>query len=334
MEAFETFEHAGFTIELHYDEDGQFADPRDADNLGTMVCWHPRYMLGDEQVAANGGAVNNVFETETGRTDFRSLEAVARYLILVRGAIVVLPLTLYDHSGLSMRASASPGPFDPGGWDSTFCGFVYTTAARCAELCGTGKDGGLYAPADWQGEAIDWVRSQLVADVELYSAWLSGQVYGFRVLDDDGEEVDDGSCWGFLPNVGELPPGDDGLEYIRQEARWDAEAERSSRLARAEARQLGWALARVARPRLEYLRGELRAERISYGELAELQGLAAHIEPGDVELLEAAGVPEFEYECDQCGETVDTEAECDAHEAEHPGHTFHLSGSRSKTGAA
>lgn len=46
--------------------------------------------------------------------------------------------------------------------------------------------------------------------------------------------------------------------------------------------------------RLEYLRGQLRAERISYGELAELQGLADQIEPGDVELLEAAGVPEFE----------------------------------------
>lgn len=50
--------------------------------------------------------------------------------------------------------------------------------------------------------------------------------------------------------------------------------------------------------RLEYLRGELRAERISMGELAELQGLAAHIEPGDVELLEAAGVPEFADEPD------------------------------------
>lgn len=44
--------------------------------------------------------------------------------------------------------------------------------------------------------------------------------------------------------------------------------------------------------RLEYLRGELRAERISYGELAELESLKEHIEPGDVELLEAAGVPE------------------------------------------
>ena len=44
--------------------------------------------------------------------------------------------------------------------------------------------------------------------------------------------------------------------------------------------------------RLEYLRGELRAERISYEELAELQSLAGQIDPGDVELLEAAGVPE------------------------------------------
>lgn len=46
------------------------------------------------------------------------------------------------------------------------------------------------------------------------------------------------------------------------------------------------------RDRLEYLRGELRAERISLGELAELASLAEYIEPGDVELLEAAGVPE------------------------------------------
>jgi hypothetical protein len=45
--------------------------------------------------------------------------------------------------------------------------------------------------------------------------------------------------------------------------------------------------------RLEYLRGELRAGCISYSELIELQGFAEYIEPGDTELLEAAGVPEF-----------------------------------------
>ena len=44
--------------------------------------------------------------------------------------------------------------------------------------------------------------------------------------------------------------------------------------------------------RLEYLRGEIRAERISIDEVIELQGLADHIDPGDVELLEWAAVDE------------------------------------------
>ena len=48
-----------------------------------------------------------------------------------------------------------------------------------------------------------------------------------------------------------------------------------------------------ARERLEYLRGQIRAECISWGEIAELQGLTDYIEPEDTELLEWAGVPEF-----------------------------------------
>jgi hypothetical protein len=44
--------------------------------------------------------------------------------------------------------------------------------------------------------------------------------------------------------------------------------------------------------RLEYLRGEIKAERISQGEILELASLAGFIDPGDVLLLEWAGVPE------------------------------------------
>lgn len=46
------------------------------------------------------------------------------------------------------------------------------------------------------------------------------------------------------------------------------------------------------RERLEYLRGEINAERISQSELIELQDLAEHIDPSDTQLLEWAGVPE------------------------------------------
>ena len=45
--------------------------------------------------------------------------------------------------------------------------------------------------------------------------------------------------------------------------------------------------------RLEYLRKELRAERISYGELIELQSLEEHIEKDDYELLGAIGIYEL-----------------------------------------
>ena len=49
----------------------------------------------------------------------------------------------------------------------------------------------------------------------------------------------------------------------------------------------------VIQERLDYLRAEIEAERISYEEIAELQSLAEHIDPSDTLLLEWAGVPEF-----------------------------------------
>lgn len=51
--------------------------------------------------------------------------------------------------------------------------------------------------------------------------------------------------------------------------------------------------------RLEYLRGELRKESISLEELSELQSLAKHIDSNDVELLEAAGVPENDLDVEE-----------------------------------
>ena len=49
----------------------------------------------------------------------------------------------------------------------------------------------------------------------------------------------------------------------------------------------------LIKDRLEYLRTELINERISYSELLELQSLIPYIDKNDLQLLEAAGVPEF-----------------------------------------
>ena len=48
-----------------------------------------------------------------------------------------------------------------------------------------------------------------------------------------------------------------------------------------------------AKKRLEEIRKSLKNEDLSYGELAELQSLSQHIDKDDVELRQAAGIPEF-----------------------------------------
>jgi len=51
---------------------------------------------------------------------------------------------------------------------------------------------------------------------------------------------------------------------------------------------------RDIKKRLKYLRNEIINERISYGEIAELQSLSKYIDRGDILLLEWSDVKEFE----------------------------------------
>lgn len=68
--------------------------------------------------------------------------------------------------------------------------------------------------------------------------------------------------------------------------------------------------------RLEYLRKQIRNENISYGEIAELQGLKNYIDKSDVELLQWAGVKENNElqegeECEVCGRIAEQDGECE-----------------------
>jgi sensor domain CHASE-containing protein len=51
-------------------------------------------------------------------------------------------------------------------------------------------------------------------------------------------------------------------------------------------------LNKAIKARLEHIRKEIRAERVSLGEIAQLQDLVMYIDPNDVELLQWAGVEE------------------------------------------
>lgn len=189
MEPFETYEHKGITIELHYDELGtEICNPRDADNITFMVCWHPNHLIGDEQITNpdGRGAIDRdsygVPRNYVGT--FQSMEHLRRYIGIVRRGIHVLPLYLLDHSGLSIRAG-SASPADPGEWDTTMIGFVYTTHERVTELCGEGE----------KYHADEWLEEQVRQDVDIYDSFLRGEVYGYVVARGADDEE---SCWGFL----------------------------------------------------------------------------------------------------------------------------------------
>lgn len=204
-------------------------DPRDADNLGSIVHWHRRYDIASDAERVTG--------------NFQSIRHIARYLGIVRRAVAIIPLGMIDHSGISFYAGSGAHMCDPGGWDSGHVGFVYVTAERAAELCGTGPDGALYKPAGYAGTAREWLESQLREEVRALDAYARGEVYHWRVTDSAGEVLD--ACGGYLAIPGDA--GSDGLEDVRGEVRdslrWHAaeraRADRAERNERARASRAG-----------------------------------------------------------------------------------------------
>ena len=48
---------------------------------------------------------------------------------------------------------------------------------------------------EWSKELEDKVTKALIQEIETYDQYLEGDIWGYIVFDEDGEEID--SCWGF-----------------------------------------------------------------------------------------------------------------------------------------
>ena len=165
-------EHKGHTITV-YQDDSPAESPRDWDNLGTMLCVHPRYDLGDQH--------------DLG------VRAIKR--IVNSRDVISLPLYLHDHSGITMRTT-------PFGWPRRLTGrvgWIYVTKATVRAKFGYER----VSP-----KRVNKVIGALRAEVEIYDLFLTKQVYGYDVKDQDGESID--SCWGFIT---------DDLESVVEEAK-------------------------------------------------------------------------------------------------------------------
>ena len=155
MDTVAQFTVKGLTVKIHQDSDPE--SPREWDNLGTMVCWHRRYNLGDEKPTCESHEFNP------------------------NKHAVCLPLFLYDHSGITM----STGPFGCP-WDSGQVGWIYCDAEEIRKE---------YSVKRISQKTLAKVRAVLEQEVKTYDEFLTGQVYGFVVEDAEGNHLD--SCWGF-----------------------------------------------------------------------------------------------------------------------------------------
>ncbi len=168
MGALETIEYNGHTIEIHQDLDPQ--NPRtEYDNLGTMVCFHNRYDLGDRGHGYDKG-------------DFDSWDELEAQIYKDNDVAVCLPLYLYDHSGITMNTTGFSCR-----WDSGQVGFIFISKEKARSE---------YSAKRISPKLRGRLTTYLKNEVETYDHYLTGSVYGYQIVDQAGADVD--SCWGFF----------------------------------------------------------------------------------------------------------------------------------------
>lgn len=151
-----TIEYKGYTIKIAQDESPE--SPREWDNLGKMVCFHSRYNLGDKHT-------------------YTTPEEFLKAYPLTGGKNFILPLYLYDHSGITI----STKPFGDR-WDSGQVGFIYVSVENAKKEFPNRKE--------WKNLKAH-VYKILEGEVKTYDQFLTGDIWGYDI------EGSNESCWGF-----------------------------------------------------------------------------------------------------------------------------------------
>jgi hypothetical protein len=179
MHEVERFTEDGWSVTLYYDEDGDACNPRDYDNLGVLACAHRCYDLGDTP------------RYRINAEDYNGWNDVRDALTERHGPLALIePVYMLDHSGTALSFTAFTDR-----WDSGQVGWCFVSVEKMQAEYGT----------DWL-EHLTQARERITAELEEYSKWCNGEVYGYIVRTPEGEAGD--SCWGYI-----------GREYAEQEAK-------------------------------------------------------------------------------------------------------------------
>jgi len=207
MDIIETAEKDGMRLSIWQDQDTE--SPRERDNIGTMVCFHSRYDLGDriDEKNPTDWLFSVLYEAEIieaaqtmepttppheDRWDAETFlnyndKAIPAMLEIFERRAFILPLYLFDHGGITMSTGSFSCP-----WDSGQVGWIYATHETAREEYG-----------DNPGEAKAKTIKYMEGEVKTFAQYIEGQVYGFTLErlstcshgDEHGDTEE--SCGGF-----------------------------------------------------------------------------------------------------------------------------------------
>lgn len=174
-------------LTLKIEQDLDPMSPREWDNLGTLALFHRRYDLGDQGHGLRSG-------------DFDGWDDMEAHIEKELGAVAILPVYMYDHSGITIRTKPFSCP-----WDSGQIGFIFVTREKVL------KD---FNRKRMSKGLLSKVYECLESEVETYDRYITGDVWCYVIKGADGEVLD--SCGGFFGEKEVQKQGEEMLAFYEK----------------------------------------------------------------------------------------------------------------------
>lgn len=113
--------------------------------------------------------------------------------------VIVKPLYLYDHSGITISTGSFLGRAPHAEWDSGQVGYIHMDKKTAIENLAIPTENGSerLTSKTWKARADKYME----ADVVEYDNYLRGDIFGYQTY--EGFDLVD-SCWGFNPGSGDI----------------------------------------------------------------------------------------------------------------------------------
>lgn len=186
-------EYKGLTIKIIHDDDPGMNPVEDWDMMGKQMYWHSRMNLGNGYKETNKYTAQEWLERELDGDLYTEWEdnysgTMGYFPFLMQQFSeknLVIPVHAYEHGGITISATGGLAGWDS--FDSGQLGFVYVSHEDILKE---------YSRKKMSKKLLDRAEKCLIAEVEEYDNYLTGNVWGYKIEDENGEDLD--SCWGFF----------------------------------------------------------------------------------------------------------------------------------------